>query len=293
MYNLFEGKIKHTVQLQFSDSCALSPVRQISACPNGKIFAVLTDHLLIGKKNLQLLLPNGKNITEMSMGTSCIAILTKHPEEYLLFNLATMQKIYSCHIDVCEIIIFAQRYDRVDKAMKINSIRDLKDFEKIDVLVSIDVRASLLGTALNSQHLESTSNILKIAEQGNENEICEILHVLDNFLKTCFADHEKTSHSTQSSLKKDSLPFGMQILGLSIGFAGRAYKKFPDCATIFNLIFAWQELLPVKPQQPSIFQEEDSVRELAAKWQGWDEYSIIKDALIHNRLPLGENEYSV
>ena len=251
------------------------------------MFAVLTDNLLIGKKALNLLLQDGKNVSEISMGTSCIAVFTKQPDEYLLFNLTTLQRIYRCQIDVFEIIIFAQRFDRVDKAMKMHSVRDLKESEKADVMVSIDVRASLLITALNSQHLESTANILKIAEQGSEAEICHILHVLDNFLVTKLVDRENL---WEKGNRKNSLssPFGLQILGLGLGFAGRAYKKFPDCAKIFNLMFAWQELLPVNAQEPFSFQGNKLVQELSVKWQEWDEYTIIKDALIHNHLPLGE-----
>lgn len=287
---MFEGKIKRTEQLEFSDKFAISPVRQISACPDGKMFAVLTDQLFIGKKLLKLLLQDGKNVSEISMGTSNIAVFTRQPEEYLLFNLTTTQKIYSCRIDIGEIIIFAQRYDRVDKVIKSNSIRDLKEAEKVNLMVSIDVRTSLLNTALNSQHLESTANILKIAERGNEAEICEILRALDIFLTKNLVPTEKMT--SKNSSKSNSRSFGLQILGLSLGFAGRAYKKFPDCATIFNLIFAWQELLPIKPQEPSIFHGDDLVHELATKWHGWDEYSIIKDALIHNCLPIGEKNVS-
>ena len=286
LYSLFEGKIKHTVQLEFSDSLPISPVKQICSSPDGKFFAVLTDNLLIGKKALKVLLQDGKNIAGTSMGSSCIAVFTKQPDEYLLFNLTTLQKIYRCHIDTFEIIIFAQRFDRLDKAMKMNSVRDLKESEKVGVMVSIDVRASLLTTALNSQHLESTANILKIAEQGSETEICHILHVLDNFLIRKLVDLEKT---TKGNRKNSLSSFGLQILGLSIGFAGRAYKKFPDCATIFNLIFAWQELFPVEyAQEPFSFQGNKQVQELSVKWQGWNEYKIIKDALLHNYLPLGE-----
>jgi hypothetical protein len=251
------------------------------------MFAVLTDNLLIGKKALKLLLQDGKNISEICMGSTCIAVFTKQPDEYLLFNLTTLQKIFRCHIDVSEVIIFAQRFDRVDKAMKMNSVRDLKDSEKVGVMVSIDVRASLLTTALNSQHLESTANILKIVEQGSEAEICHILHVLDNFLMAKLVDRENsaTKGNRENSL---SPPFCLQILGLGLGFAGRVYKKFPDCATIFNLIFAWQELLPVNPQEVCSFQGNKLVQQLSLKWQEWNEFNIIKDALIHNHLPLGE-----
>lgn len=291
LYSLFEGKIKSTVQLEFSDSLAQSPVRKISACPDGKTFAVLTDKLLIGQKSLKLLLQDGRNVCEISMGSSKIAVFTKHPEEYHLFNLKTMQKIYTCYIDFSETVIFGQRYDRVDRAIKRNSIRDLKEVENIDLMVSIDVRTSLLNTALNSQHLESTANILKIAERGNEAEICEILRALDDFLTKNLVDHDKMTGSTSSlRLKKESQPpslFGLQILGLSLGFVGRAYKKFPDCANVFNLMFAWQELLPITPTEPPIFQANHWVRELAVKWHNWDDFEMIKDSLLHNCLPIG------
>lgn len=294
LYSLFEGKIKRTVQLDFSDSFAISPVRRISACPDGKVFAVLTDHLFVGQNSLKLLLQDGKNVCEISMGTSSIALYTSQPKEYLLFNLSNLQKTYTCSIDADEIIIFCQRFDRADKAIKSNSVRDLKEPEKINLMVSIDVRTSLLNTALNSQHLESTANILKIAERGNEAEICEILRALDSFLAKTLLDKKKMAHKIPQSnhTKTESQPslFGLQILGLSLGFAGRAYKKLPECATIFNLIFAWQELLPIKPQEPLDFLGDDLVRKLVTKWQGWDEYSIIKDALIHNCLPLGDDD---
>ncbi|KAK4021130.1 hypothetical protein OUZ56_003057 [Daphnia magna] len=299
LYSLFEGKIKQTVQLEFSDSLPVSPVRQISAGPDGKMFAILTDSLLVGKKKLRILLQDGKNVCEISMGTSYIAVFTRQPEEYLLFNLATFQRIYCCSVGFHETIIFSQRFDRYDKVMKNNSIRDLKESEKVDVTVSIDVRASLLATAINSQHLESIANILKIAEEGFEVEICHILRVLDSFLITKLVDGEnvstKNSSHCSSVEKKGSLSssFGLQVLGLSLGFAGRAHKKFPDCATIFNLIFAWQELLPVNPQEPASFKENAVFQELTTKWHGWDEYSIVKDALIHNHLALAQYELSI
>lgn len=226
------------------------------------------------------------------MGTSKIAVFIKQPEEYLLFNFTTMQKLYSCKIDSNETIIFAQRFDRVDRAIKHNLIRDLKDSDKIDLMVSIDVRTSLLNTALNSQHLESTANILKITERGNETEICEILRALNDFLTKNLTSHDKMTSSTSSIQSKKEFspsPFGLQVLGLSLGFVGRAYKKFPDCATVFNFMFAWQELLPIPPQEPLVYQGDPLVRELSTKWQYLDDFSVIKDGLLNNCLPIGKN----
>ena len=268
MYSLFEGKVKHDIQLDFSDNQGTSPVRQIAASPNGKFFAVLTDHLLVGEKKLQVLLQDGKSVCEISMGAENIAVLVKHPHEYLLFN-AKMQKIYSCSVNPNEIVIFAQRYGRCDKILNMKTIRDLKDSTSVDPF-SIDVRASLLGTALQSQHLESSANVLKIAEQGDEKETCRILEVLDKFIER--------NHKTA---------FGLQILGLSLGFAGRAFKKFPDCATIFNLIFAWQELLPLDQLQPAAYLGDEPLATFNAKCQEWDSRQVLQNALIENCLPLG------
>lgn len=268
VYSLFEGKVKHTIPLDFTESLAVSPVRQISSSPKGKLFAVLTDQLLVGEKKLQILLPDGKSVCEVAIGTSNIAVLTKNPSEYLLFN-AKLQKIYSCSIDPGEIVIFAQRYERTDKILDMKTIRDLKRSTAVDP-VSIDVRSSLLGTALNSQHLESTANVLKIAEEGDETETRSILDVLNRFIER----HHKTL-------------FGLQVLGLSLGFAGRAFKKFPNCAAIFNLIFAWQDLLPLDPLQPCAYLGDEPLATFNEKCQEWDDCQVLHSSLIENRLPLG------
>ena len=82
-------------------------------------------------------------------------------------------------------------------------------------------------------------------------------------------------------------PFVLQILGLALGFAGRAFKTFPDCATIFNLIYEWQDLLPVECLQPLPVEVDRSKEQLYRVWEDMDEYHVIEHALLHNRLPLG------
>lgn len=93
LYSIFNGKVKKTVQLEFTDSGATSPVRRIAACPNGRTFALLTDQLFIGDQKLHLLLPDGRTVTHFSLGTERIAVFTKQPDEYLLYDYSTMQKM--------------------------------------------------------------------------------------------------------------------------------------------------------------------------------------------------------
>lgn len=187
MYHLFDGRIKHTVQLEFpGESSAVSRVRQISASPDGKMFAILTDtQLLAGQQKLHVLLSDEK-ICDISIGNEHVAVRKKLPDEYLLFNTFSMQQIYSCPIAPQEIVIFAQQFDRTDKVLGPIGMRDLQESTISDILVDVDVRESLLNTALNSEHLESSANVLKIAEHSNEIETCRMLRVLGKLIKKVF-----------------------------------------------------------------------------------------------------------
>ena len=75
-------------------------------------------------------------------------------------------------------MVSSQQFDRADKVMIApNVLRDLIELNQADLIVHIDVRPSLLGTALASRHLESSANVLKIAERCDETETCRILQV--------------------------------------------------------------------------------------------------------------------
>ena len=102
---MFTGKVKKTVQLEFSDNGAPSPVRRIAACPNGRTFALLTDQLFIGGKKLHLLLPDGRTVTHFSLGTERIAVFTKQPDEYLLYDYSTLQKVCSYSLRPGELMV--------------------------------------------------------------------------------------------------------------------------------------------------------------------------------------------
>lgn len=249
---------------------AVSPVRKISASPNGKLFAVLTHQLLAGETKLQVLIQDGKFVSDIAIGTENIAVLSKQANEYVLFNLK-MQKIYSYSLGAGEIVVFAQQYGRPDKVLNLSTIRDLTNLTTDDSVVSSDVRASLLSTALNSQHLESSANVLKIAEQDTEAETCRILEILNEFI-----------------LLNYQTPFGLQMLGLSLGFAGRAFKKFHGCAKIFNLIFAWQDLLVLDQLDPSAYLEDVSLQSLAEKSITWNSIQVLQHSIKENILPLGQ-----
>ena len=96
----------------------MSRVRQVAACPNGKMFTILTDaQLLAGRQKLHILLSDGKSVSDVVLGTEHIAVLTRQPDEYLLFSISSMQQIYCCPIGRKEIIIFAQHFDRTDKCL--------------------------------------------------------------------------------------------------------------------------------------------------------------------------------
>lgn len=276
IYNLFDGRIKKVVQLDFSgESSTVSRVRQISACPNGKMFTILTDtQLLAGRQKLHVLLSDGKSVSDVRLGTENIAVLTRQPDEYLLFNISSMQQIYCCPISPKEVIIFAQHFGRTDKCLGPDSIRDLQEALISDILVNVDVRESLLNIALSSQNLESAVQNLKIADNGNESEICRMLQVLDDYI--------------QISQNSSPTHFGLQIIGLSLGFASRSFKKFPHCSVIFNLIFAWQKLLPLDQPQPSSLLAGDEVQALTEKLKLMNEDEILKYALLHNCLPAGD-----
>ena len=253
----------------------MSRVRQVAACPNGKMFTILTDaQLLAGRQKLHILLSDGKSVSDVVLGTEHIAVLTRQPDEYLLFSISSMQQIYCCPIGRKEIIIFAQHFDRTDKCLGPDSIRDLQEATISDILVNVDVRESLLNTALSSQNLESAAQNLKIADTGNETEICRMLRVLDDYIQT-----------SQSS---SPTHFGLQIIGLALGFASRAFKKFPHCSIIFNLIFAWQKLLPLDQLQPSSLLGGDEVTALTEKLKLMNENEVVKYALLHNCLPAGK-----
>ena len=105
--------MKHTVQLEFDNQNA--PVRKISSSPDGKMFAVLTDQLLVGSNKLQKILP-GIAVSEVVVGSQHVAVLTQKPDEYILFNLK-MEQVYSYSMSRGEIILFAMQYDRADKVL--------------------------------------------------------------------------------------------------------------------------------------------------------------------------------
>lgn len=271
---MLEGKVKHSIKLEFTENSNVSPVRKICSSPDGKLFAVLTEQLLVGSNKLQVLLQDGKSVKEISIGTGHIAILTQRPDQYQLFNFK-MQKVYSCFIHSSETLIFGLQYDRVDRVMDMKTVRELKTLSTEDPVVSIDVRTSLLNTALNSQHLESSANVLKIAEQSDEAETCRILTILDEFIQ----------RQHQSS-------FGLQILGLSLGFAGRAFKKFPSCPIIFNLVFSWQDLLPLEQVQPYVHLGNDQIECLAENSLKWSTDQLLHNSILNNYLPLGKHALS-
>ena len=170
-------------------------------------------------------------------------------------------------------MVSGQQYDRADKVMsEPNVLRDLMELNQTDLMVHIDVRPSLLSTALASRHLESSANVLKIAERCDETETCRILQVLNQFIQS----DEKGS------------PFVLQILGLALGFAGRAFKTFPDCPTIFNLMYEWQELLTVRNAEPLVVKLDLTKAKFYDVWKDMeDEYHVVEDALLHNCLLLG------
>ncbi len=91
----------------------------------------------------------------------------------------------------------------------------------------------LLIPQLTYCHVNSTANVLKIAEHCEESETCQILSILDDFIR----------NSKNISPNSAQPAFGDQILALALGFAGRALKKFPNCASIFNFIYEWQKLV--------------------------------------------------
>lgn len=93
------------MQLEFSDNGATSPVRRIAACPNGRTFALLTDQLFIGDQKLHLLLPDGRTVTHFSLGTERIAVFTKQPDEYLLYDYSTLQKVCSYSLRPEELMV--------------------------------------------------------------------------------------------------------------------------------------------------------------------------------------------
>lgn len=75
-------------------------------------------------------------------------------------------------------MVSGQQFDRADKVMNASYVlRDLMELNQADLVVHIDVRPSLLSTALSSRHLESSANVLKIAERCDETETCRILQV--------------------------------------------------------------------------------------------------------------------
>ena len=83
-------------------------------------------------------------------------------------------------------MVSAQQFDRADKVLaslnELNhqlTISDVMEVNAADLMVHIDVRASLLQTALTSHHLESSANVLKIAERCHETETCQILQVVE------------------------------------------------------------------------------------------------------------------
>ena len=202
-------------------------------------------------------------------------------------------------------MVSGQQFDRADKVMNASYVlRDLMELNQADLVVHIDVRPSLLSTALSSRHLESSANVLKIAERCDETETCRILQVhpftrdfpsvetiIRYFLKFFFCPYVKVLNQFIQSNDKGS-PFVLQILGLALGFAGRAFKTFPDCATIFNLIYEWQELLPVETPQPLAVQTDPAREQFYHVWKDMDAFHVVEHALLHNCLPLGLCHFS-
>ena len=145
---------------------AAERVLRLAASPDGGVVALLTERrLLLGDVDHLSELASDRQVVDLSLGTTHLAVLTARPDaQYRLYDVAGRTLAHSCAVADAELCVWTQHFDRADRLWSAGGgLRPTVAASGATATAAAasptatsrrDVGASLLIGALNCRHLE-------------------------------------------------------------------------------------------------------------------------------------------